>query len=244
MDVQTLVAAMPGLSEAKATEYLPLMQTAMIERGITSELRSRMWLAQVGTESASLRYFEEIADGSAYNGRQDLGNTQLGDGPRFKGRGPIQITGRANYTAAAQALGLPLVEHPEMAAEPRYAFRVSAWWWEAHGLNQISDTGDVVAATRRINGGLNGLADRQARYERAKALGTRVVVGPAANPALSGGDEMFIKEKDGSVYWLIYQGAQSYWRGVPASLAKAVPAERIIDDPNGDWLRLWKVGAA
>jgi predicted chitinase len=183
MNVDTLVTAMPGLSRPLATSYLPQMEAAMREFGITNVHRCRMWLAQVGHESVSLRYFEEIASGAAYEGRQDLGNTQPGDGKRFKGRGPIQLTGRANYTAAGKALGLDLVGNPAMAAQPQHAFRVSAWWWKNHGLNEISDKDDVSAATRRINGGLNGLADRQTRYNRVKPLGNAVLVGAGAPPA-------------------------------------------------------------
>lgn len=182
MNSATLVAAMPGLTSAKANQYLAPMEAAMREFGITSELRSRMWLAQVGHESVSLRYFEEIASGAAYEGRKDLGNTQPGDGKRFKGRGPIQLTGRANYTAAGKALNLNLVGNPAMAADPKYAFRVSAWWWNNHGLNGFADKSDVTGATRRINGGLNGLADRQSRYNKCKSLGNRVVVGAAQPP--------------------------------------------------------------
>jgi predicted chitinase len=183
MDVGTLLAAMPGLARTTAENYLPLMEAAMREFGITGELRARMWLAQVGHESVSLRYLEEIASGAAYEGRGDLGNVQPGDGRRFKGRGPIQITGRRNYAAAGLALGIDLVGHPELAAQPQYAFRVSAWWWKTHGLNEISDAGDVVTATRRINGGLNGLADRQSRYTRCTRLGAAVI------PADSAGTE-------------------------------------------------------
>jgi predicted chitinase len=192
VNVDTLVAAMPGLDRGRATVYQPLNDAAMREFGITSTLRAWMWLAQVGHESASLRYFEEIADGSAYEGRKDLGNTQPGDGRRFKGRGPIQITGRANYTAAAAALKLDLVGQPQLAAQPQHAFRVSAWWWSAHGLNGISDSGDVTAATRRINGGLNGLADRQARYARVKALGATAVLPGGAPAPPSPSDENLI----------------------------------------------------
>jgi putative chitinase len=188
VNVDTLLATMPGLSRGDADRYLPLMEAAMREYGATSEMRARMWLAQVGHESGSLRYFEEIADGSAYEGRKDLGNTQPGDGKKYKGRGPIQVTGRYNYTEAAGALGLPLVDRPEMAADPPHAFRISAWWWKAHGLNEISDTGDVVAATKRINGGTNGLSDRQSRYELARRQGAKVAVsgGPSAPKPPSG----------------------------------------------------------
>lgn len=177
MNIDTLLKAMPGLDRNRAQAYLPHMETAMREFGITNRPRARMWLAQVGHESASLRYMEEIASGAAYEGRKDLGNTQPGDGRRFKGRGPIQITGRFNYTAAGKALNLPLVSQPQIAAQPQYAFRVSAWWWKNHGLNEISDRNDVNAATRRINGGTRGAADRQARWVRAGTLGDAILPG-------------------------------------------------------------------
>jgi len=173
---------MPGLSRSTAQSYLPHMEKAMIEHGITTLPRIQMWLAQVGHESLSLRYMEEIASGQAYEGRRDLGNVQPGDGRRFKGRGPIQLTGRHNYTAAAKALNLPLVENPAMAAEPKHAFRVSAWWWTTHGLNPISDRGDVIGATRRINGGLNGLSDRQSRFARIRQLGNAVLLEAPPEP--------------------------------------------------------------
>lgn len=180
MNVDTLTKAMPGLDRTTAQNYLPFMEQAMNEFGINNPARAQMWLAQVGHESGSLRYMEEIASGAAYEGRRDLGNTQPGDGRRFKGRGPIQLTGRANYTAAGKALGLDLVGNPQLAANPRNAFRVSAWWWWNNGLNPISDTRDVYAATRRINGGTNGLADRQNRYRIATALGNATLPGKSA----------------------------------------------------------------
>jgi predicted chitinase len=182
MNVDTLLKAMPGLARARAQTCLPYMETACRKYSITTQARLWMWLAQIGHESVSLRYFEEIASGAAYEGRKDLGNTQPGDGKRFKGRGPIQITGRYNYTAAAKALGLNLVGNPAMAAQPQYAFHVSAWWWGTHGLNTFSDKQDVTGATRRINGGTNGLADRQSRFTRCKNLGGAVLLGPAAPP--------------------------------------------------------------
>lgn len=209
----------------------------MREYKITSEARSRMWLAQVGHESASLRYFEEIASGAAYEGRKDLGNTQPGDGVRFKGRGPIQITGRANYTSAGNALKLPLVDNPPMAADPRYAFRVSAWWWQTHGLNEISDTGDVIAATRRINGGLNGLDDRQKRYDRCRALGAKVIPGagpdqptpPAEEDIVAiatgvnaaGALHVFVEAKDGSIWYTWQRKGESAWQGGQAGKSTA-----------------------
>lgn len=182
MNVETLTQAMPGLDRNTAQAYLPFMEQAMNEFAINNPARAQMWLAQVGHESGSLRYMQEIASGSAYEGRKDLGNTQPGDGRRFKGRGPIQLTGRANYAAAGKALNLDLVGNPQLAAQPRNAFRVSAWWWWQHGLNPISDARDVEGATRRINGGYNGLTDRQSRYRRAQGLGDAVVPGKTKPP--------------------------------------------------------------
>src|SRR5215467_14480028 len=113
---------------------------------------------------------EEIASGAAYEGRRDLGNTQPGDGKRYKGRGPIQLTGRANYRRAGKALGLDLEKDPAKAADPAVGFRVAGWFWKTHGLNELADKGDFREITRRINGGYNGLASRQAFYKKAKEV--------------------------------------------------------------------------
>jgi putative chitinase len=160
---------MPGLSEAKAQQYLPHLNRAMQEAGITTKPRQAAFLAQLAHESGGLRYMEEIASGAAYEGRRDLGNTQPGDGTRFKGRGPIQLTGRANYEAAGRALGLDLVNNPQQAASPEVGFRVAAWFWQSRGLNTHADQGNFREITRRINGGYNGLADREAYHRRALA---------------------------------------------------------------------------
>ncbi len=160
---------MPSLSQAKAEEYLPHINRAMQEAGINTKQRQSMFLAQLAHESGGLRYMEEIASGAAYEGRRDLGNTQPGDGRRFKGRGPIQLTGRANYRAAGRALGLDLENNPQLAARPEVGFRVAAWFWQSRGLNQHADAGNFREVTRRINGGYNGLADREAYYRRAQA---------------------------------------------------------------------------
>ena len=110
---------------------------------------------------------EEIASGKAYEGRKDLGNTQPGDGMRFKGRGPIQLTGRANYRAAGKALGLDLEHNPKQAASPEVGFRTAAWFWNSRNLNSLRTQGDFRGITKRVNGGYNGLADREAYYKRA-----------------------------------------------------------------------------
>jgi putative chitinase len=96
-----------------------------------------------------------------------LGNTQPGDGFRYRGRGLIQITGRANYTECGAALGFDLEGEPEKLGEPELAARSAAWFWDSRSLNDLADNGDFMAITKRINGGLNGYADRVARFETA-----------------------------------------------------------------------------
>jgi predicted chitinase len=165
--VEQLRKIMPALSQAKAEQYLPHLNRAMQEANITTKPRQAAFLAQLAHESGQFRYMEEIASGAAYEGRRDLGNTQPGDGKRFKGRGPIQLTGRANYTAASKALGIDLVNNPKRAADPDVGFRTAAWFWNTRNLNQYADAGNFREVTRRINGGYNGLADREAFYRRA-----------------------------------------------------------------------------
>ncbi|OJH36419.1 LysM peptidoglycan-binding domain-containing protein [Cystobacter ferrugineus] len=158
---------MPNLSQAKAEQYLPHLNRAMAEAGINTPQRKAAFLAQLAHESGEFRYMEEIASGAAYEGRRDLGNTQPGDGVRFKGRGPIQLTGRNNYRAAGQALGIDLENNPKRAADPDVGFRTAAWFWNSRNLNQYADAGNFREVTRRINGGYNGLASREAYYQRA-----------------------------------------------------------------------------
>jgi putative chitinase len=129
------------------------------------------FIAQIGHETASFRYAEEIASGSAYEGRSDLGNTQPGDGKRFKGRGLIQLTGRANYTAYSKDSGVDYVAKPELvASDPFVGVDVACWFWNKNGINKLADKDDVKAVTKRINGGYNGLDDRIEYLVRAKAV--------------------------------------------------------------------------
>lgn len=159
LDAATLAQIMP-YAKAKAALYAPLLDAAMREFDINTPARQASFLSQVGHESGQLRYVRELASGAAYEGRKDLGNTQPGDGERYRGRGLIQITGRANYTAAMMALDVDVVEHPELLEAPVLACRSAAWFWESHGLNELADTGDQIKVTKRINGGINGLPDR------------------------------------------------------------------------------------
>jgi predicted chitinase len=178
--VQRVVGGPKVLSNARARVIADALGPAFHEHGITTRRRAAMAVAQMAEESACFRATTEFASGAAYEGRRDLGNTHGGDGKRFKGRGFIMLTGRANYTAASKALrphGDPayFVKHPEAVAEPAWAAKVSCWWWEAHGLNGLADKGDVTACTRRINGGTNGLSVRKTFYRRAWPLATFLV---------------------------------------------------------------------
>ena len=138
---------------------------------IVGTQRVAAFIAQIGHESGQLKYMREIwgptAAQARYEGRTDLGNTHPGDGSKYRGRGLIQITGRANYKACGEALGLDLIRQPELLEKPQYACMSAAWFWASRGLNTLADAGQFDKITQRINGGQNGAADRQALYARA-----------------------------------------------------------------------------
>lgn len=151
--------------------YLPLMKVAFPKYRIIAPLRMAHFFAQVGHESMSFVYTEELASGAAYEGRIDLGNTQKGDGVRFKGRGLIQLTGRTNYTQYSQYVGVDFTKQGNetlIATRPKYALDVSLWFWDHRRLNSYADSDNLRAITRRVNGGYNGLPDRQNYLTRAK----------------------------------------------------------------------------
>lgn len=161
-----------GLAQDKAAAWYPHIMAACLEFDIDTPKRIAAFLAQVGHESGGFRHTREIWGPTAaqqrYEGRADLGNTQPGDGSKYRGRGLIQITGRFNYQKASAALGVDLVNEPELLEAPSLAARSAAWWWAANGCNELADAGDFERLTRRINGGLNGYPDRLARWEKAK----------------------------------------------------------------------------
>jgi putative chitinase len=156
----------------RAGTYIEPLNLAMWEFGIDTPMRQAAFLAQIAHESGSLKYVREIASGEAYEGRRDLGNTEPGDGVRFRGRGLIQITGRTNYRACS--LGLfgdeRLLDQPELLEETVSACRSAGWFWQTMNLNALADIGAFRPITRAINGGYNGYDDRLAYYERAKAV--------------------------------------------------------------------------
>ena len=158
-----------GASQVRAEELGLAANVHLRNFGILdNSLRLIHFLAQLAHESGNFRYMEEIASGAAYEGRKDLGNTQAGDGKRFKGRGPIQLTGRANYRRYGQQLGIDFENNPEIVAIPSIGLLVACKFWSDNGLNALADKDDVMAITRRINGGTNGLADRKAHLAKLR----------------------------------------------------------------------------
>lgn len=176
---ESLSLAMGGsLSIDRYRELVPGVLDALRASNCDNPRRIAQWFAQVGHESAGLRYMEELADGSAYEWREDLGNTQPGDGVKFKGHGPLQITGRENHRQVSEwafARGLVpsptyFIDFPQELGSDRYGFVGTAWYWTvARGdrINEAADREDIDQVTRLINGGLHGIDDRRNRYYTA-----------------------------------------------------------------------------
>ena len=174
---------------ARLAQYLNPLNEAMAEFGIDTYLRAAAFLAQIGHESGELVWLQERWGPTEAQKRcerpsrlaQRLGNTQPGDGARFRGRGPIQITGRANYLRYGTLLGIDLVNAPERAAQPDVGFRIAGMYWQRNGLNDLADLGEFDQITQRIDGGQNGQADRQRLYALALS-----VLSPSDFPARAG----------------------------------------------------------
>lgn len=180
-----IIAAIAPQPRLGATSVAEALDAALPEYEIDTPARVAACLAQLAHESAGFRTTVEYADGKAYEGRLDLGNTQAGDGPRFRGRGLIQITGRANYVRAGKALGVDLIAHPDALEEIDLAAASAAWFWRygsGTDLNPFADVldGEVTfrgrampafeAITRVINGGVNGLDSRREYWRRARRV--------------------------------------------------------------------------
>lgn len=172
--LEDLKTICPMASVGRMAVFVEPVTAAMDEFGISENVeRETAFIAQLAHESGGFRYVRELASGQAYEGRKDLGNTETGDGVRYKGRGLIQITGRANYGACSTALfGYPskLLTEPELLEDPGNAARSAAWFWQSRGLNELADKGDFLHITKRINGGTNGYPDRLAYFERAQQV--------------------------------------------------------------------------
>jgi putative chitinase len=152
----------------------PVLQDTLKRYEIDTRLRIAHFLAQTCYESAGYRTTEEFASGDQYEGRADLGNTQRGDGRRYKGRGILQLTGRNNYRLYGQVLGVDLEGHPHRAAEPALSLVIACEYWKRRIINPDCDRDDLVAVTRKVNGGTNGLADRRILLGKAKIALARI----------------------------------------------------------------------
>jgi predicted chitinase len=164
----------------KATLWMAMLNQALIRARCTTPRRVAMFLAQLGAESGSFRYTQELASGSEYNWRKDLGNTHAGDGERYKGRTYIQVTGLHNYRALsawAHSKGyVPTVDYfvryPERLASVEYIFLGPVWYWTvARNMNRYADAMDINGATKAVNGGYNNLSGRTARWKFALTFG-------------------------------------------------------------------------
>lgn len=175
-----LTEIMPSLKRrpsalTKATAYLEYLNAAMAEREINTPERMAAFLAQIAHESAELQFFEELWGPTKwqrhydppYRKSRELGNINEGDGFRYRGRGPIQLTGRHNYRICGKDLELDLENNPDLAAQPEHAFRVACWYWHKHRLNELADQGRFEEITRRINSASLGSMARNNYYERA-----------------------------------------------------------------------------
>jgi len=174
---QTLRKMLPAAG-ARLDAHLPYIVPAMIKGDIKTPDRIAAFLAQLAHESGEYRYMAEIWGPTeaqlGYEGRADLGNTQPGDGRKFAGHGPIQVTGRANHRACGAWLGLDLEADPLLLTRPEYGTASAVWFWtQGNGkidLNLLADRGWFKTITRIINGGLNGLSDRRLYWDRNRAL--------------------------------------------------------------------------
>jgi putative chitinase len=137
---------------------------------ISTPLRQAHFLAQILHESGNFKYTKEIADGSAYELRKDLGNTSPGDGMKYKGRGYIQLTGRYNYARLTQDLQIDLVNKPYLLEQLPYSMLCAGWYWDSNRLNAWADNDDAITITKIINGGLNGLRNRVELLQHCKEV--------------------------------------------------------------------------
>lgn len=168
-----LRSIMPLIGERADSFVQPLNDTMEIYE-INTPQRQAAFLAQLAHESGEFKYMRELADGKAYEGRKDLGNVHEGDGVKYRGRGPIQITGYDNYQKCSLAIynDERLLEQPELLEKPFDGCMAAGWFWSSKNLNALADQFDFRAITRRINGGENGMAEREAYYKQAvKTLG-------------------------------------------------------------------------
>lgn len=181
IDGQVMFEVAPRFSGAKAKQQAriiksisPVLASTLEEYSINTRPRIAHFLGQTCHEAAGYRTTEEFASGQVYEGRKDLGNVKKGDGRRYKGRGLIQLTGRANYRDVGKELGVDLEGNPTLAGEPQLSLRIACEYWKRRKINPDCDRDDIITVTKKINGGLNGLDDRRGYTAKAKAALARI----------------------------------------------------------------------
>jgi putative chitinase len=224
--LQQIASHVPGSKTASQgriiAEVGPVLGATLAQYAIDPPLRAAHFLAQTCLESDQFCTTVEYGGDAylaKYNGRTDLGNTEPGDGPRFRGRGLIQITGRTNYGHIGARLDLDLLSNPELAAEPATSLRIACEFWKSRSLNDFADQDDELAVTWLVNGGFTGLDGRRAALAQAKtALGIAGAAPVAPRPALQ------VHSKGGSVAGLQFRLRR----------AGTLPAANAIDGDFGN----------
>lgn len=179
MITEALLRKIMPLAGERAAQFAAPLERARQRWVGDNPLHVAMWLAQIAHESAQLRYTRESASGAAYEGRRDLGNTEPGDGQRFRGRGLLQVTGRSNYRAYMLASGVDALAEPALLEAPETAADSAGWVWVSHELAELSERTDpVLAVTRRLNGGTNGLSERRQFFAAAQRAVAALVPAP------------------------------------------------------------------
>ena len=158
---------------SKALELGNKYKSLLAKYGITTPLRLAHFFSQIAHESGGFKYLAELGGKSyfdKYEDRKDLGNTQKGDGYKFKGRGYIQVTGRANYSEISKDLKIDFINNPELLEQEVNAMVSALWFWNKRKLNQFADLDDIKTITKKINGGYNGLKERQEYLTQYKKI--------------------------------------------------------------------------
>ena len=171
----SVFTGLKAIGVANPAPHVEGLTNAMFEFGITDKRDQAAFLANCAHETGLFKWLRELWGPTSlqakYETRKDLGNCQTGDGKKFKGRGYIQLTGRANYTAAAADLGLPLLDHPEQAEQPEIAARLAGWFWKKNGISKY--VGDFDGQCDKVNKGRKtvavgdalGFAERKKYYD-------------------------------------------------------------------------------
>ncbi|QDH49245.1 endolysin [Pantoea phage Phynn] len=179
LTLEQLNKIFPTGASGRNAKFIDPLNALFAEREINTVNRVAGFLSQIGVESEELLYTRELGNSAYFNKydirfapqkAKDLGNTQPGDGAKFKGRGLIQVTGRANYTACGKALGIDLLNTPELLEQPKWAVESAGWYWGLRNINALCDANDITRITKAVNGGTNHLDRRTAYYNKAKSV--------------------------------------------------------------------------